>query len=231
MALKTSISDREYAKFREYPNTNDHAVAVYLENLDPIEVTGSSGASAPTGPFEITVLTVTDVAANPIAVPLTQRVNITLRNKDISNTVYFGKNSLVTADDTSTGGWEIGPGEDFSADLDDNNNFYLITTAGDTAVVKIMEIASSNASTGGGGGGGTGPGGSNLTAIQEQLIGLVDGSNTVFNTTQIPDSAGSFILFVSTQYQIPTAYTRITNQVTLPVAPQSGETVYAQYWY
>jgi hypothetical protein len=105
-------------------------------------ITGSVNINAPTGPFEITVATATAVAANPIAVPLTDRVALSIRNKSATVTVYFGKNGSVTADDTATGGWEIGPGEDFNVDLTDANSFYLITPAATSALVKIMEIAS-----------------------------------------------------------------------------------------
>jgi hypothetical protein len=97
---------------------------------------------APTGPFQITVATVTDTAANPIAVALTDRVSLSIRNKDATDTVYFGSSAAVTADNTASGGWEIGPGEDFNVDLDSGNVFFLITPAGQSAVVKILEIAS-----------------------------------------------------------------------------------------
>lgn len=96
---------------------------------------------APTGPFEITVTTVTSTAANPIGAPLTDRVSLSIRNKDGANTVYFG-DATVTADNAATGGWEIGPGEDLNIDLDSTNVFFLVTPAGQTAVVKILEIAS-----------------------------------------------------------------------------------------
>lgn len=104
---------------------------------------GVVNIAAPTGPFSIRVATVTAVAADPLGgLPLTDRVSISIRNKDGANTIYFGKDASVTADDTATGGWEIGPGEDFNIDLDDSNAFYLICPAGQSAVVKILEIAS-----------------------------------------------------------------------------------------
>lgn len=105
-------------------------------------VTGDVHILAPTGPFSITVGTATAAAANPIAVPLTGRVSLSIRNKDPANTIYFGASVAVTADDTATGGWEIGPGEDFNVDLDSSESFFLITPAATTAVYKILEIAS-----------------------------------------------------------------------------------------
>lgn len=96
---------------------------------------------APTGPFFITVDTATDVATNPIAVPLAGRVSLSIRNKG-AVVIYIGQTALVTADDTATGGWEIGPGEDSNWELDSSNLFYLITPAGTTALFKILEIAS-----------------------------------------------------------------------------------------
>jgi hypothetical protein len=97
---------------------------------------------APTGPFAITVATATSTAANPLSTPLTSRVSLSIRNKSTTVTIYFGKDNTVTADNASTGGWEIGPGEDFNIDIDDTTAFYLITPAATTALVKIFEIAS-----------------------------------------------------------------------------------------
>lgn len=104
--------------------------------------TGTMNISAPTGPFEITVVTATAVAVNPLPTPLTARVSLSIRNKSGATTVYFGKNALVTADDSATGGWEIGPNEDFNIDLTEDQVFYLICPAAQSAVVKILEIAS-----------------------------------------------------------------------------------------
>lgn len=105
--------------------------------------TGTVNISAPTGPFSITVTSVSDTAADPLGgSPLAARVSIAIRNKSATVTLYFGSSAAVTADDTATGGWEIGPGEDFNIDLDDSEAFYLIAPGGESAVVKILEIAS-----------------------------------------------------------------------------------------
>lgn len=99
--------------------------------------------AAPTGPFFITGFDVTDVAADPLAgSPLADRTALSIRNKSATVTIYFG-NSNVTADDNNvTGGWEIGPQEDFNIDLNDSETVYLVAPAGQTAHVKILEIAS-----------------------------------------------------------------------------------------
>ena len=102
---------------------------------------GEVSIKAPTGPFTITVTTVTDVAALGVVASLADRVSLSLRNKSATVTIYIGPTSGVTANDAATGGWEIGPSEDFNIDLDDAQDFYLIAPAGQSALVKILEIA------------------------------------------------------------------------------------------
>lgn len=104
-------------------------------------ITGEVNIKAPTGPFLITVTSVSSTAADPLTAALTDRVSLSIRNKSTDTTIYLGPTSSVTADDTATGGWEIGPNEDFNIDLDDSEVFYLITASG-SATVKILEIAS-----------------------------------------------------------------------------------------
>lgn len=118
-------------------------VGLDVNVINPISatLTGEVNIKAPTGPFEITVGTATDTAADPLPTPLTDRVSISIRNKGLV-TIYFGKDASVTADNSATGGWEIGAGEDFNIDLDDTQNFYLITEPTEIAVYKILEIAS-----------------------------------------------------------------------------------------
>jgi len=97
---------------------------------------------APTGPFLVTTVTVADTAADPLTAALTDRVSLSIRNKDLADTVYIGPANTVTADNAATGGWEIGPGEDLNIDLDDTNVFFLIAETGKTPLIKILEIAS-----------------------------------------------------------------------------------------
>lgn len=103
-------------------------------------ILGDVKIRAPTGPFLITNYTVTDVASEPIAVPLTDRVSIGITNESGTITIYFG-NSDVT-DTGATKGRRIGPNEDFNIDLDDSGTFYLVAPSGQTAAVNIIEIAS-----------------------------------------------------------------------------------------
>lgn len=222
MPFQASTVDREHDKFVECP-TGETSVRVCVANdsSDPVQVSGSFGAAAgPTGPFQITVVTVTDVATNPLTTNIPNRVSLSIRNRDLLDTVYFGKNALVTADDTATGGWEIGPNEDFNIDLDDSNNFFLITTAGQTALVKILEVAS------------TGSGGSVASRKQEPLIGVVDGVNVTFTVTQLPLSDDQFELFQDGILQRnPTHYTRSGSTITMVTAPVSPQELDAVYDY
>lgn len=145
MTLKQALQDREYEKFGEKagPQTAVHVIAeIDNTGANPVPISGTFNFSAPTGPFEITVASVTATAANPLTTPLTARVSLSIRNKSETVPIYFGKNSSVTADNTATGGWEIGAGEDFNIDLNDDNVFFLIAPTGQTATVKILEIAS-----------------------------------------------------------------------------------------
>jgi hypothetical protein len=145
MPFSPVVLDRERDKFVENP-AGETSVRVYVGNGvgQDIPVSGNFDVqfSAPTGPFDVTNATVTDAAANPIATPLANRVSLSIRNESNSVTIYFGKNSSVTADNASTGGWEIGAREDFNIDLNDANLFFLITPTGTSAAVKILEIAS-----------------------------------------------------------------------------------------
>lgn len=141
MTLPPNKNDREQDKFIWDPDNTYGTMVKTLTKLVGGVSIGEVNIKAPTGPYGITVATVTTTAANPLVSPLTDRVSISIRNKSGTETVFFGKDDTVTADDTSTGGWEIGPGEDFNIDLDDQNVFYLITASG-TAKVKILEIAS-----------------------------------------------------------------------------------------
>lgn len=143
MPFSPVVLDRERDKFVENPS-GETSVRVMVSNQsgDAVPVVGAFNISAPTGPFSITVANVTDTAANPIALALADRVSISIRNRSAVNTIYFGNSNLVTADNTSTGGWEIGPEEDFNIDLTDANVFFLIAPSGQTATVKILEIAS-----------------------------------------------------------------------------------------
>lgn len=225
MPFSTSVIDRERDKFVENP-AGQTSVRVLVSNEAgqeiPISGTFTATTGAPTGPFKITSATVTDVSSNPIIVPLSNRVAFSIRNKSQTTTVYVGTTSAVTADDVNgTCGWELGPGEDLQWDLDDGNLFHVIAPAGETAVIKILEIASTT----------SGGGPSTLIAIHEELTGLVDGVNDTFTCSQIPDGA-AFLLFIDGILRTPvTDFVRVGATVTTTVPPSIGQTVEAFYWY
>lgn len=103
---------------------------------------GTFSYKAPTGPTKVTGATIGTSASNPLSgLVLSGRVSLSLRNNG-PGVVYYKEDSGVTADDNDvTGGWDINPGENFNIDLDDSNDFYLISTQANTKV-KFLQIAS-----------------------------------------------------------------------------------------
>jgi len=227
MPFSTAVTDRERDKFIESP-AGETSVRVYVSNETgtavPVTGTFTAGVASPTGPFRVTVATITDTSANPIVTALTNRVSLSIRNLSVTTTVYMGPTGAVTADNTpGTAGWDIGPGEDFHIDLDESNGFYMITPATETATLKIMEIASNSA--GGGGGGG-----SSLTLKQEVPAGAIPGNT--FTLTQVPTSNESVLFFVNGQMQIQGIDYSVSGfTITTTVSLTASETVSAFYWY
>lgn len=220
MVLKPNINDREFDKFVEDP-AGDTAVRTLIANdsSSPVVISGSFGSAAPTGPLRTSQATVTDTSANPIPTALTNRVALVVRNTDSVESVFLGESSGV-----GVAGWEIGPNEDFSIDLDSTNVFYLIANIGKSVVVKFLEIASS-ASSGGGGG-------LSITRKKELLTGTINGVNSSFTTSIAPYGDDYFDLFLNGRIlDIGTDYTRSGVNVTLVVPPNFGQTLSAVYWY
>lgn len=213
MTLPSNLVDREFSKFLQ-TGSGETAVRVSVDGA-------SSDFPTPTGPYQITVADVTDNAASPLVGPLDDRVSIAIRNLSTTDAMYLGTSAAVTADNTATGGWEIPADETFFMDIGESNAIFLVMAAGKTAKTKILEIASVSA----GGGGVAG------TNLQEQLIGVVDGVNVTFATTQLPLSAGSFTLFVNGIYQAPTSYSRSGQTITMGSPPAIGQQVDAVYVY
>jgi hypothetical protein len=221
MAMPGNKADREFEKFVETA-AGETAVRTQIANdsSTPVPISGDFRFAAPTGPFNITVVTATDIATNPLVAPITQRVALSIRNRDLLNTVYFGKSALVTADDTATGGWEVGPNEDFHIDLDDSNNFFLITPAGQTAKVKILEISSIGAVSGGG----------TLTRFQEQAAGAYDGVNVTFTLSNAPFSDVYLQLYRNGVFlDLNTDYSISGSIITMAVAPTTNQRLQAVY--
>lgn len=220
--MPANLTDREFQKFVETP-AGDTAVRTLIANdsSDPVQVSGG-GYAAPTGPLRNSVTTITDTAADPIPVPLANRVSVSVRNKDPVDTVYLGATNTVTADDAATGGWEIGPGEDFNLDLDDSNVFFLIAAAGKTPLVKILEVAS----TGSGGGGMAG------TLVNEVPAGVIDGVNPTFTVANMPLGDDYFALYMSgVRLRLGTHYTRVGAIITMITIPAPPQELDAEYWY
>lgn len=222
--MKPTRTDREFDRFVETP-AGDTAVRTLIANdsSDPVVVSGG-GYAAPTGPLRNSTATVTDTAANPIPSALANRVSVSVRNKDPVDTVYLGALNTVTADDTATGGWEIGPGEDFNLDLDDSNVFFLIAAAGKTPLVKILEVASS----------GSGGGGMAGTLVNEVPAGLINGVNPTFTIANMPLGDDYFSLYMNgSRLRLGTHYTRVGAIITMlaPFIPDATQTLDAEYWY
>lgn len=219
MPFSPAVTDRERDKFVENPSGETSVrVLVSNESGSEVPVTGSFGVSGPTGPFKITPVTITDTASNPVPTPLTNRVSVSIRNLSATTTVYFGSALIVTPDNAATGGWDIGPGEDFHLDLDDSNLFYMIAPSGESAVVKILEIASNG-----------GGGGSSLVQYQEVPSGAIPGNT--FTLSQIPAGDAYVAFYVNGELQTQTVdYTISSNVITTTVSLTATETVNAIYW-
>lgn len=100
---------------------------------------------APTGPFQVTTALVTDVASNPLAMALTNRVSLSIRNIDTTDSVFIGKDlSVISVVAVGTNsGWELFPNSaEQNLDLDAGESFFLICATGKSALVQIFEIAS-----------------------------------------------------------------------------------------
>ena len=219
MTYSPVVLDRERDKFIEKPS-GETAVRTYVVNAtgEEIPVSGNFGVSGPTGPFKITPVTITDTASNPVPTPLTNRVSVSIRNLSALTTIYFGSALTVTPDNAATGGWDIGPGEDFHLDLDDSNLFYMIAPSGESAVVKILEIASN------GGGGGS-------SLVQYQEFPSVSIPVNTFTLSQIPAGDAYVSFYVNGELQIQGVhYTIASNVITTTVSLTVTETVNAIYW-
>jgi hypothetical protein len=67
--------------------------------------------------------------------------SLSIHNKSETATLYLGEDNSITADDTSTGGWEIGPGESYNESSNPSTPTWLISDTANT-VIKIMELLS-----------------------------------------------------------------------------------------
>lgn len=122
------------------PNDNtEYYLATKI--IDAIE--GSFSPSGLSKEMKVTTLTVSDVASPIPSVNLTDRNSMSIQNKSTTVTIYIGPSNSVTADTVTgtTSGWEIAPESYFSLDIKDDIAIYAICPTGQTAVVKIVELA------------------------------------------------------------------------------------------
>lgn len=102
-----------------------------------------SGEFTPSGFQTDALVKVVTVSGTATAIPTTAlagRNAISIFNKSFTDTLYIGKDNTVTADDTATGGWEIGPRETLNEPVSDKVSYFGITTGG-SVTVKVRELA------------------------------------------------------------------------------------------
>lgn len=103
-----------------------------IDTSNPLDVS-QGGLSTD---MRVTVQVITDVAAALPAVSLVNRNSMIILNKDASNTVFIDDNIGVT-----TAGWEVDAQTYFSLDITDGIRIFAICSAGQTATVKLLELA------------------------------------------------------------------------------------------
>lgn len=90
--------------------------------------------------MQVTVVTVTDTAQALPATPLVNRNSILIQNKDTTTTIYI-LNDAAVSDSGANEGWEVEPQSTFSVDITEDIALYAIAPSGQSAVVKILELA------------------------------------------------------------------------------------------
>ena len=88
------------------------------------------------GSFTLTTTDVDTTAEKVPATALNYRRGILIQNNHGTNTVYIGP-STVTADTTSTGGYQLGPSDSVFMTLDGGTDVYAISSAADSPVCTI----------------------------------------------------------------------------------------------
>lgn len=108
---------------------------------NPVPIDGSISFSGLSVGMEVTVVTVMDSATALPSTALLNRNNITLRNLDTANTVFVKDENTVTASGGGNQGWRIEPESDLILDITDSIGLYGICSAGQSAIVEILELA------------------------------------------------------------------------------------------
>lgn len=137
MALSCGIRDLEKNKFKEDGN-GDVAVNTIVSSG---EISGTFTPSGLNVELKVTTLVVGDTAVALPATALDNRNSISIQNKS-SNTIYIG-NSDVTADTVvgTTSGFELLPNGFINFDITDNVVLYGRCETGQSATVKVLELA------------------------------------------------------------------------------------------
>lgn len=93
--------------------------------------------------WKITTVVIGDTAIKIPTAALNERNSLEIHNTDTAVTLYVGPDNTVTADKAlgSTAGKEIPPESFWSIDITDAIDIYAICPPGQSAIVKIMEVA------------------------------------------------------------------------------------------
>ena len=114
--------------------TNEYAIS-------PVRVIeGEFRQSGLNEDMQVTVVTVTDTAQALPAAALVNRNSILIQNKDTTTTIYI-LNDAAVATSGANEGWEVDPQSTFSVDITEDIALYAIAPAGQSAVVKVLELA------------------------------------------------------------------------------------------
>jgi hypothetical protein len=130
-----TIDDLERRKF----DLNDDSEVIVRTSAD---ITGEITPSGLNVAVKITTLTVGTTAVKLPTTALTNRNAIAIHNKSSSFTLYVGP-STVTADSVTgtTSGWEVTADSFVQLDITDAVEIYGRCASGESAQVKVMELA------------------------------------------------------------------------------------------
>ena len=138
MSLPDGVRQREYNKF-VLDGENKTAVNTVVSSGT---ISGSFSPSGLNVALKVTTLTVGDTATALPATALTSRNSISIQNKSTTQIVYIGDVN-VTADTVvgTTSGYELLPGSFFNVDVTPNITIYGRCESGQSALLKILELA------------------------------------------------------------------------------------------
>lgn len=144
----TGIADISTYDFLRYFHTVADGVGTltasgFIYNKPPsaVEISGGVITAIPSGlrvRLKITNTTVSDVASQVPAVPLTARNSIIIENNGL-DPIYIGESNVSNSG--ANEGWKIDPSSIFSTDITDLIQIYAIAPIGKTVTLKIMELA------------------------------------------------------------------------------------------